>query len=305
VFRRHRCRRAAALVLRIYSIATIHAPATPIWHHKSVIALFQITLQLLTDLLGLTALAFRQRRATAAEILVLRRQLALYQERGIKPRRIIMKRGLLAHWRIAALVLAQALFLALPTVVTAQSPPLIPSQMQKHILAEPGVPTLGAAHADIMVVEYFDYNCPFCKALAPAFHPFVDQDHATAVLYKEWPIFRGVSVYAAQSALAANYQDKYLQAHDALMSAPRLGENQQVDAALRAAGIDMAQLQKDLIAHKAAIDSLLKRNDTEAHGLGLRGTPGILVGRQIVSGISDLSALRSAVAVARRGGTDR
>jgi putative transposase len=53
-----------------------------------VIALFQIALQLLTDLLALTALAFRQRRATAAEILVLRRQIALYQERGIKPRRI-------------------------------------------------------------------------------------------------------------------------------------------------------------------------------------------------------------------------
>jgi protein-disulfide isomerase len=216
-----------------------------------------------------------------------------------------MKRRLLEHCRAASLLLAQALFLTLPTVVTAESPPLIPFEMQKHILANPGVPTFGAAHADVTVVEYFDYNCPFCKALAPAFHPFIDQDHAAAVLYKEWPIFGGVSIYAAQSALAANYQDKYLQAHDALMSAPRLAENQQVDAALRSARIDMAQLQKDLIAHKGAIDRLLKRNDTEARGLGLRGTPGILVGRQIVSGISDLAALQAAVAVARHRGTDR
>src|ERR1022692_2834078 len=58
------------------------------WHHKSVIALFQIVLRLLIDLLALTALGFRQRRASAAEILVLRRQLALYTERGMKPRRI-------------------------------------------------------------------------------------------------------------------------------------------------------------------------------------------------------------------------
>ena len=58
------------------------------WHHKSVIALIQIILRLLIDLIALTALAFRPRRATAAEILVLRRQLALYTERGIKPRRI-------------------------------------------------------------------------------------------------------------------------------------------------------------------------------------------------------------------------
>jgi len=73
--------------------------------------------------------------------------------------------------------------------------------------------------ADVTVVEYFDYNCPFCKALAPAFHAFIDKDHAAAVLYKEWPIFGGVSIYAAQSALAANFQGKYLQAHDALISA--------------------------------------------------------------------------------------
>jgi protein-disulfide isomerase len=217
----------------------------------------------------------------------------------------IMKLRLLKDCRAVSLFLVQAIYLALPTVVIAQSPPFISLETQKHILAIPGVPTLGATHADVTVVEYFDYNCPFCKALAPAFSPFIDKDHAAAVLFKEWPVFGGVSIYAAQSALAANYQDKYLHAHDALMSAPRLAEKQQVDSALRAAGIDMAQLQKDLIAHKEAIDSLLKRNDAEARGLGLRGTPGVLVGRQIVSGISDLAALQSAVAFERRRGTDR
>jgi hypothetical protein len=68
--------------------AAIDAQAIPMWHYKSVIVLFQIVLRLLTDLIALTALAFRRRRAIAAEILVLRRQLALYTERGIKPRRI-------------------------------------------------------------------------------------------------------------------------------------------------------------------------------------------------------------------------
>jgi len=98
-------------VVRIYSIATVDADATPIWHHKSVIALFQILLRVLVDLIALTALAFRQRRATAAEILVLRRQIALYKKRGIKPRRIdsvtrialvILSRFF--HWRDALVV---------------------------------------------------------------------------------------------------------------------------------------------------------------------------------------------------------
>jgi protein-disulfide isomerase len=76
-----------------------------------------------------------------------------------------------------------------------------------------------------------------------------------------------------------------------------------VDATLRRAGIDMAQLKKDLIAHRALIDGLLMRNEAEARRLGLRGTPGILAGRQLVSGISDLAALESAVAVSRRTAT--
>src|SRR5258708_30503194 len=60
----------------------------PMWHHQSMIALVRIVLRLLTDLIALAAFTFRQRRAVAAEILVLRRQIALYKERGIKPRRI-------------------------------------------------------------------------------------------------------------------------------------------------------------------------------------------------------------------------
>ncbi len=211
-----------------------------------------------------------------------------------------MKHKILRHGGVILLVAVQAL--ALGRVAGAQPASLIAAQAEKRILSDPGVPILGSAKADVTVVEYFDYNCPFCRALAPVFRPFIDQDRAAAVLYKDWPIFGGVSIYAAQAALAAKYQDKYLQAHDALMSAPRLAENSQVDAALRGAGVDMAQLKKDLIAHRASIDELLKRNDAEARGLGLRGTPGILVGRRLVSGISDLHALQSAVALSRRPG---
>jgi protein-disulfide isomerase len=213
-----------------------------------------------------------------------------------------MKRGFLKHCGLVSLLAAQAIALALPSVTNAQTPPPISAEVQKHLLHEPGVPMLGSSTADITVVEYFDYNCPFCKALAPAFHPFIERDHAAAVLYKEWPIFGGVSVYAAQSALAANYQGKYLQAHDALMSAPRLAEGSQVDEALRGAGIDMARLKKDLIANRASIDALLMRNDAEARSLGMRGTPGVLIGRQRVSNLSDLAGLQAAVAASRRAG---
>jgi protein-disulfide isomerase len=206
---------------------------------------------------------------------------------------------------LASLLLVHALAFGLTGVANAQKLPPISVEVQKRILLEPGVPLLGSTNADVTVIEYFDYNCPFCKALAPVFHPFVEKDRAATVLFKEWPVFGGVSVYAAQSALAASFQGKYLEAHDALMSAPRLGENSQVDSALAGAGIDMARLQSDLTVNRAAIGRLLMRNDAEARGLGLRGTPGVLVGRRLISGISSLEALQSAVALSRRSDAKR
>ena len=211
-----------------------------------------------------------------------------------------MQSGLLKYSGFVSLFLGHLLAFGLPTIANAQQRPGISASVQKSILLEPGVPLLGPTSADVTVIEYFDYNCPFCKALAPVFHSFVEKDRTAAVLFKEWPVFGGVSVYAAQLALAANFQGKYLQAHDALMGAPRLAENSQVDSALAGAGIDMARLKRDLIAHQASIDGLLMRNDAEARALGLRGTPGILVGRKIVPDVSSLEALQSAVALFRR-----
>lgn len=183
---------------------------------------------------------------------------------------------------------------------SAQDVALITLAGQKQMLNDPGSPVLGAARANITVVEYFDYNCSYCRKLAPAFGELVAKDRGVAVLYKEWPIFHGVSTYAARLALATQWQGKYIQAHDALISAPRLAQEAQVDDTLRQAGIDMTRLKADLAAHGAAIDEILKRNELEANALNLRGTPGIVVGRYVVSDVDSLESLQSAVNHARK-----
>ena len=183
---------------------------------------------------------------------------------------------------------------------SAQDVALITLAGQKQMLNDPGSPVLGAARANITVVEYFDYNCSYCRKLAPAFGELVAKDRGVAVLYKEWPIFHGVSTYAARLALATQWQGKYIQAHDALISAPRLAQEAQVDDTLRQAGIDMTRLKADLAAHGAAIDEILKRNELEANALNLRGTPGIIVGRYVVSDVDSLESLQSAVNHARK-----
>jgi protein-disulfide isomerase len=176
---------------------------------------------------------------------------------------------------------------------------LITAAGQKEILSAPASPSIGATAPEVTIVEYFDYNCPYCKRLVPVFHALLASDPTVALVYKDWPILSAASIYAAHCALAAKWQGKYVQAHDALMNGPRLSSNEQVDGLLRHAGIDMTQLKADLDRHAGSIDALLDRNDSEARALSLRGTPGVLVGRRLLSGMPDLPALQKLVAGAR------
>jgi protein-disulfide isomerase len=176
----------------------------------------------------------------------------------------------------------------------------VPKSAQIAILRNPGTPAAGAIDADVTLVEYFDYNCPFCKKLAPGLQGLLRADARVALVYKDWPILGDVSRYAARSALAAGWQGKYLLAHDTLMGAARLASNTQVDSLLQHAGLNMIQLKADAVSHGALIDALLQRNDTEVRALGIRGTPGLLVGRHIINGVYDVAGLERAVAIARR-----
>jgi protein-disulfide isomerase len=171
----------------------------------------------------------------------------------------------------------------------------------QHILADPGTEPVGARKPDVTIVEYFDYNCPFCKKVVPLLQALLAQDPKIAVLYKDWPVLGPESVYAATSALAAGWQGKYVLAHDALLSGPRLARDDQIDSILKNAGVNMETLKRDRAAHAKQIADLLARNDAEAHALTLDGTPGLVIGRQLLPGIADLSYLKQLVANARNG----
>ena len=197
------------------------------------------------------------------------------------------------------MLLLTLLALGGPTVAGTQGVQLITAADQKQLLVNPGSSPAGAANPDVTIVEYFDYNCPFCKELAPELKSLIRDDRKVALVYKDWPIFGGVSIYAAREALAAEWQGKYLTAHDTLINGPRLTQEDQVDSELKAAGIDMAALAKDRETHAAQIDALLRRNDSEARSLHIRGTPGVIVDRQVLPGTVDLNGLKLLVDQAR------
>lgn len=184
---------------------------------------------------------------------------------------------------------------------TAQDVDLITLDGQKQMLANPGTEPVGSRNPDVTIVEYFDYNCPYCKTVVPTLHALLAKDPKVAVIYKDWPVLGAVSRYAAASALAAGWQGKYLAAHDALLGGPRLADNGQVDAILQKAGVNMDTLKKDRAAHAKEIAAVLARNDAEAHALTLDGTPGIVVGLQLVPGVANLSFLEKLVANSRQG----
>src|ERR1035437_2325464 len=131
--------------------------------------------------------------------------------------------------RIRSVFLSSMAGTLLLSIAAAQETQTITVAGQQQMLAAPGTASVGGKKPDVTIVEYFDYNCPYCKKLVPALQGLLAQDHKIAIVYKEWPILGEVSVYAARSALAAQWQGKYLVAHDALISGPRLAQNEQVD----------------------------------------------------------------------------
>jgi protein-disulfide isomerase len=212
-----------------------------------------------------------------------------------------MQRSLLPRipWALAAACSIMLGVCGLAARLAAEDVGTVMKSAESMILQDPGTPRAGAMNPDVILVEYFDYNCSYCKQLNPVLAALLKSDAKVALVYKEWPILSETSKYAAESALAAGWQGKYPAAHEALMRAPHLSSHMQVESLLQAAGIDLPALQRDRAAHGAEIRALLQRDDSEAGALGIRGTPGLLVGRHVINGVFELEGLQQAVAVAR------
>jgi protein-disulfide isomerase len=189
--------------------------------------------------------------------------------------------------------------------VLAQAPRILPAQVAAALAARPQTSAAGNPHGDVTIVEFIDYNCPFCKKAAPELQKLLVSDGRVRIFYKEWPIFGDVSEYAARSALAAQWQGKFLAAHDALINAPDLDESAQVDSVLKRAGVDLKRLADDRTEHAADLEEALARNAREARALGLSGTPGFVVGRQLVPSSLTFAQLIQLTANARASQKDR
>ena len=173
------------------------------------------------------------------------------------------------------------------------------------VLRDPEVPVIGNPNGDISIVEWFDYNCPYCRKVAPELRQVVEDDGKVRLVLKDWPILGEVSKLSARLVLAAKYQDKFLPAHEALIGVSSRLTEPRVRELLAAAKVDMDRLNKDLEANGKAIDAVLSRNNDQALAFEFRGTPAFIVGKYRVPGVLSMNEFEQVIAHARKAKMSR
>ncbi|MCH8685567.1 DsbA family protein [Pedomonas mirosovicensis] len=160
----------------------------------------------------------------------------------------------------------------------------------------------GNPKGDVILVEFFDFRCPFCRKSHSDLKRLIKEDPNLRVVFRDLPILdregaEPLSRRAAIAALAAAKQGRYYDLHDALFSAPGRMTQETLVTAVREAGLDEKRLAADM--NDADIEQEIAKNLQLAGNLGLSGTPTYVIGDQIISGAVDYNDLKEAVAKAR------
>ena len=186
---------------------------------------------------------------------------------------------------------------AMPRSALAQDDAVLTEAL---VLRDPEIPASGNLDGDINIVEWFDYNCPYCRKIDPEIRQVVQDDGKVRFVLKDWPILGEVSKVASRLALAAKYQDKFMAAHEAMIGVSSKLTEPRINELLAGAGIDMDRLKRDLTTNAKAIDTILARNHDQALAFGFKGTPSFIVGKFRIPGILTMAEFELVIADARK-----
>jgi protein-disulfide isomerase len=161
---------------------------------------------------------------------------------------------------------------------------------------------LGNPQGDVTFVEFFDYNCGYCKRALTDMTTLLNNDPKLKVVLKEFPVLGPGSVDAAQVAVAVRMQDKtgkkYLEFHQKLLGGRGQVDKAKALAAAKDVGLDMARIEKDLKSDEVA--KTLEESMKLAEALGLNGTPSYVIGNDVVIGAVGLAGLTQKIQAARQ-----
>ncbi len=177
------------------------------------------------------------------------------------------------------------------------------AQNSEAIFNSPRNVTLGNKNGDVTFVEFFDYNCGYCKRAMTDMLDLMKADPKLKVVLKEFPVLSEGSVDAAKVAVAVRMQDpggaKYLDFHQRLLGGRGQADKARALAAAKEAGLDVARLEKDMASPEAR--ATIDENFKLAESMGMNGTPSYVIGKQVVVGAIGVEGLREKIGIARCG----
>jgi protein-disulfide isomerase len=177
------------------------------------------------------------------------------------------------------------------------------TQNANTIFNSPRGVVLGNKDGDVTFVEFFDYNCGYCKRAMADMLDLMKNDRKLKVVLKEFPVLSEGSVDAAKVAVAVRMQDpsgqKYLDFHQKLLGGRGPADKARAMAAAKDAGLDTAKIEKDLSSPE--VKATIEENFKLAEDMGLNGTPSYVIGKQIVVGAVGLDGLKEKIGMARCG----
>jgi protein-disulfide isomerase len=168
------------------------------------------------------------------------------------------------------------------------------------LFSSPRQVNLGNPQGDVTFVEFFDYNCGYCKRAMSDMLELMKTDPKLKVVLKEFPVLGPGSVEAAQVAVAVRMQapQKYLEFHQKLLMGRGQANKARALAVAKEIGLDTARIEKDLKSEEVA--KSIEESMKLAEALGLNGTPSYVIGNDVVIGAVGLSTLNQKVQAARK-----
>ena len=176
--------------------------------------------------------------------------------------------------------------------VTARADQLFKSR------SDPSVGSVGNPKATVTIVEFFDYQCPYCRRMAQQLAKLNKEDPDVRIVYKEFPVFGPASTLAARAAVGAMRQGKYEEFHLALMGIRGAPSERTIFRMAERIGLDVGRLRADM--NSATPQRLFQRNRQLAEELGIRGTPAFVIGDQVIPGVLGMDQLRTLIAEQRK-----
>jgi protein-disulfide isomerase len=170
------------------------------------------------------------------------------------------------------------------------------------LFSSPHQVVLGNPQGNVTMVEFFDYNCGFCKRAMTDMLDLIKTDNNLKFVLKEFPVLGEGSVEAARVAVAARMQDangkKYIEFHQKLLGSRGAADKMRALAVAKEVGFDMPRLERDMGSDE--VKKTIEENMKLAEALGVSGTPSYVVGEEVVIGAVGLDALREKISAERK-----